>query len=263
MTQVLNQKTISLWDDRSGARNWRETPKISRKWRATEIAHWPRTLYLKKWVPRCVFRFGYDMFYFGLFLCLSKNNLTLLIAEAHLVGAGFYQPFELLDRNATTNQLPNSATTDYNTFTCQRVVSSDGRSLQVIYNFPKNTNISHTMSVELKVKNSECSAWAWSWFVSGRCVKNSFMECSNKRTYSDATFSVCILTCPCLYSCDFLHLKFSRLQTKPDLDFSELCEVGLRLSDVEPPLKIFWKGNHFTHLAPTSRRITLRWRIRQ
>ena len=168
--------------------------------------------------------------------CVCLSWLRLL-AVARVEGAGFYQPYEVLNRSAATNQLPNGATTDYNPFTCQRVVSSDGQSLQAVYSFP-NSNISRTMKAEIKVKNPECSAWAWTWFVSGSCVKNSFTECSRDQVYRDATFSVCILSCPCIVPCDYLHLKFSRLQIKPELDSSELCEVGLALGDVEPPLKI-------------------------
>ena len=115
---------------------------------------------------------------------------------------------------------------DKNVSTCVNTALGH-KQLQAIFTFP-SLPPNDQLSVEVILMNVDgCSSPAWTWFVVSECRPVVYTECSSTHITRVAEFTHCGIHCVCLYSCDFLYLKYSRLPLRTQR-MEQLCEIWSR-----------------------------------
>ena len=166
----------------------------------------------------------------------SMYRCHFLSAETREVASDYLPSTLVIRRQSSSVEIAGRAFIDENNNTCVPVMLSGDRLLQAVFTFP-NSNISHQMSVEIILKNVEdCRSPAWVWFVESQCTPAYFQECSLILQYRRDNYAICLVSCFCPISCDYLYVKYNWVPFM-DQEGHELCEVSLLGGPVEPTLK--------------------------
>ena len=165
------------------------------------------------------------------------HQCHFLSAETHEIASGYLPSTQVIQRQSSPTEIAGRAfIQDENNDTCVPVMLSRDRLLQAIFSFP-NSNISHQMSVEIILKNVEdCRSPPWVWFVESQCTPAYFQECSLISHYQRDNYVICLVSCFCHISCDYLYIKYNWVPLMEQAGH-ELCEVSLLGGPVEPTLK--------------------------
>ena len=139
-----------------------------------------------------------------------------------VVSKDMASPFDKL--NDTDNcGIPRTFLNDDVNKTC-RNTNEMGKQLQVIFYSPLK-NYDQRMTMEVILKNADdCSSHAWTWYVESGCHPGVFTQCVSLLLNRVAEYTRCVVTCLCLWPCDYLYLKYNRLPWH-DQAREELCEL--------------------------------------